>query len=390
MNALFNLVLFFTISCLARADEEKTTPADLATNKLAVIQQEYKEAEASYHKAKDALPEMSDRKNKVKELAVQFNHKEAGLYMAAVELARSNPKSETGLAALKWVLEPNNAYYLPAGALGLEIMKQQYSDNPKIGSLIADLSFYLTVDNVSFLHLGVDFLNLVIEKNPDRTVRGQAVLGLGWVAKQKFMEIEWQDIPDTNHLALQAEAAFERVIRDYGDCTNLLQGTSIPTLAGEAEPELYELRHLRIGLPAPEIIGEDLAGAPMKLSDYRGKVVLLVFWASWCGPCMGEVPHEKELAEYFKGRPFALMGVSGDYQKDKAAKAVIKNQISWRTFWDGKEGPGGPIAKAWNVHFWPTVYVLDQQGIIRQKNLRGKRLDGPLEKLVKAVEDEKR
>lgn len=127
----------------------------------------------------------------------------------------------------------------------------------------------------------------------------------------------------------------------------------------------------------------------MKLSDGRGKVVLLVFWASWCGPCMEDVPHEKELAERFKGRPFVLIGVNGDHIQKAAVKAVGKNEIPWRSFWNGPDGSGGPIAAAWNVRGWPTVYVLDQQGTIRQKYLRGKALDEPLEKLVAAAEQHK-
>ena len=101
---------------------------------------------------------------------------------------------------------------------------------------------------------------------------------------------------------------------------------------------------------------------------------------------MDEVPQEKALVERFKGRPFALVGVNGDSSKMSAAKAVTENQISWPSFWNGKEGPGGPIPVAWNVRSWPTIYVLDGQGVIRYKNLRGKRLDEAVEQLVSAAE----
>jgi rhodanese-related sulfurtransferase/peroxiredoxin len=127
---------------------------------------------------------------------------------------------------------------------------------------------------------------------------------------------------------------------------------------------------------------EDLDGVRFTLSDYRGKVVLLVLWASWCGPCMASVPHEKVLVEHFKGRPFVLIGVNGDYKKVDAHKAIAKHKIPWRSFSNGKEGPGGPLAVAWNVRGWPTVYVIDPQGTIRHKSLHGKRLDEPPEKLV--------
>jgi thiol-disulfide isomerase/thioredoxin len=210
-----------------------------------------------------------------------------------------------------------------------------------------------------------------------------------WLAKRKFQEAERAGGPDAADLAGQAEQSFELVLREYGDCANLRTigvRPPTPTLGGEAEPELFELRHLGIGRTAPEITGEDLDGAGLKLSGYRGKVVLLVFWASWCGPCMETVPQEKALVEHFKGRPFALVVVNGDSSKISAARAVKENQISWPFFWNGKEGPGGTIPVAWNVRSWPTIYVLDQQGVIRFKNLRGKPLDDALEKLVSAAE----
>ena len=61
-------------------------------------------------------------------------------------------------------------------------------------------------------------------------------------------------------------------------------------------------------------------------------------------------------------------------------------QIPWRSFWNGTDGPDGPIARAWNVQAWPTVYMIDHRGLIRHKNLHGSNLDGPLEKLIKEAE----
>ena len=184
---------------------------------------------------------------------------------------------------------------------------------------------------------------------------------------------------------------FQKVLRDYGDCPNLRKMGARPAtivIAGEAEKELFELRNLQIGMQAPEILGEDLSGEKFKLSDYRGRVTVLVYWATWCGACMGAVPHEKELVARFQGRPFVLIGVNGDNTREAALKAVRKNEIPWRSFWNGEEGPGGPIAVNWNVRGWPTIYVIDQHGVIRHTQLHNERLDEPLEQLVAAAEKE--
>ena len=114
--------------------------------------------------------------------------------------------------------------------------------------------------------------------------------------------------------------------------------------------------------------------------------MLLSFWASWCGPCMAEVPHERKLVEQYQGKPFELVGVNADIARGELDRAVDKFDIRWRSFSCGPAGPLGPIAKAWNVSSWPTVYVIDHEGVIRGKNLSGAALDAKLAELVPAAE----
>jgi thiol-disulfide isomerase/thioredoxin len=135
-----------------------------------------------------------------------------------------------------------------------------------------------------------------------------------------------------------------------------------------AKAELYEINHLSVGKAAPEIEGEDIDGNKLKLSDYRGKVVVLSFWASWCGPCMQMVPSEVGLANQMKGKPFALVGVNGDLDRDAAKHAVENEKMTWPSFWN-KDGPNGPIPTTWNIRGWPTVFVLDPNGVLRFKLL---------------------
>lgn len=389
MKIIIHFILLCTISTLTQAEDKKAGTGLSATQELAEIQQRDTEAETAYRKATQSLPNTPEGNNKSEELWNQFDKEQANLFIAAAALARANPKSEIGFAALEWLLKSVRAYYLPAGALGLELMTNQYADHPKIGNVIAVLAYYLPSEDAPSYRPAVDLLKAVVQKNPDRTARGQAVLGLAWIAKRDFQRAESEANPETERLAAQAKTAFESILRDYGDSPNLRTVGARPatsTLGGEAAPELYELLHLRIGQAAPQIEGKDLDGARLKLSNYRGKVVLLVFWASWCGPCMADVPHEKALVEAFKGRPFVLVGVNGDSSKTDAARAVEEHEVSWHSFWNGKEGAGGPIAVAWNVRGWPAVYVIDHNGVIRYKYLRGKGLDDPLEKLVSAAE----
>jgi len=86
-------------------------------------------------------------------------------------------------------------------------------------------------------------------------------------------------------------------------------------------------------------------------------------------------PHERSLVKQLADQPFALIGVNSDRDLDQIRQIVKDKNISWRSFWNGPEGTGGPISKAWNVRGWPTIYVLDAKGVIRYKGVRGPAMD---------------
>ena len=129
---------------------------------------------------------------------------------------------------------------------------------------------------------------------------------------------------------------------------------------------------LTVGKVAPEIVGHDLDGRPMKLSDYRGRVVVLAFSGHWCGICRSDCPYDRQLLERHGASGFALVGVNSDPDPAMARTAYQHNGLTFPSFWDGPRG--GPIATAWDVIGWPTVYVLDAQGVIRFVDLRKEQL----------------
>ncbi|MEM7260860.1 MAG: hypothetical protein AAF488_02655 [Planctomycetota bacterium] len=97
-------------------------------------------------------------------------------------------------------------------------------------------------------------------------------------------------------------------------------------------------------------------------------------------------PHERSLVKNMQGRPFALLGVNSDRDLDKIRGIVKEKELTWRSFWNGPEGTSGPISSLWNVTGWPTIYIIDHKGVIRDKNKRGEALDEVLEKLVAEAE----
>ena len=136
----------------------------------------------------------------------------------------------------------------------------------------------------------------------------------------------------------QAEKLFQRIIAEFSQA-----GRSGPELARRAKPELHVLRHLTIGHPAPVAEGEDLNGRPMKLSDYRSKVIVLIFWSG----DFSESQSYRKLIAAMTGKPFALLGVNCDKDIARAQASVEKYQITWPSFRDGRDGP---IASLWHVN----------------------------------------
>jgi hypothetical protein len=99
-------------------------------------------------------------------------------------------------------------------------------------------------------------------------------------------------------------------------------------------------------------------------------------------------PHERSLVKRLADKPFALIGVNSDPDKAALAARLTEENITWRSFWNGPKGTGGPISARWNVTGWPTIYIIDHKGVIRDKNKRGEAMDAAVDKLLEEMEKE--
>jgi hypothetical protein len=96
-------------------------------------------------------------------------------------------------------------------------------------------------------------------------------------------------------------------------------------------------------------------------------------------------PHERSLVSKLKDKPFVILGINSDSNREELKKVMEKEQITWRSWWDGGS-TGGPIATQWNVQGWPTVYLLDHKGVIVDKSLGFRDMDLRIDKLVADAE----
>jgi uncharacterized protein (TIGR03067 family) len=198
-------------------------------------------------------------------------------------------------------------------------------------------------------------LRTILDQNTHRMVRNRALFALASVV-QGAGEAR-QD---------EAERLYHQFITEFNDPPKDNPDTVEQLLLTRAKAEIEEIGSRGLGKPAPELVGEDLAGKPMKLTDFRGKVVLVSFWATWCGPCMRMVPHEESLVERLKDKPFALVGVNGDIEPEELEKGIEKHGVTWRSF-KNKQGDKTEISQEWKIPGWPTFYLIDREGIIRKR-----------------------
>ena len=117
-------------------------------------------------------------------------------------------------------------------------------------------------------------------------------------------------------------------------------------------------------------------GETINLADHKGTVFVIDFWATWCGPCVAEMPHMKELYAEFKGKGVEFVGISLDQPEaqgglDKLLAYVETNEIGWPQYYQGA-GWDGEFSKSWGINSIPALFVVDADGNLYSTNARGK------------------
>jgi thiol-disulfide isomerase/thioredoxin len=131
---------------------------------------------------------------------------------------------------------------------------------------------------------------------------------------------------------------------------------------------------------APPFKATTMDGKTVSIDDFQGKVVLLDFWAVWCGPCREALPHMKKIAAKFQGEPFVMLSVSLDDDEDKWKEFVATNGMTWLQTRAG--GWDGALPKEFNVKAIPHTFTIDCNGVLQDEEIGDGNIDGRLKKLI--------
>jgi hypothetical protein len=287
VGGILVLVLGLSVAAAGQAQDRPATPAE-----------QYKALLKQYQDASSSGRVLSDEE-RLKFIGQVYKLRNQ-LALRFLELAEDNPRDPIATDALIQAVWQVNGTPWPVELVGddsararaFAILLRDHVRSDKLGPTCQRVSF-------GFCKEYETFLRAVLEKNPHREVRAQACLSLahflnnrlhrldlvkeqpelarefeGLFGKEYLQELQRQD---HTRATREAEAFFEQAAHDYGD-VKLPDGS---TVGGRAEAELFEVRHLVVGKEAPDIEGEDQDGKQFKLSDYRGKVVLLDFWSEY-------------------------------------------------------------------------------------------------------------
>ena len=250
----------------------------------------------------------------------------------------------------------------------VDLIVKDHSKNPKMASV---LGFISTSPD------GAAILEKIATKTEDRNIAGLAWYAITENLQQQTGEV---GIKQAEELNKRTEMIYEKLAKDYADVP-MANGRG--TIGSTIKAALFELQNLSIGKVAPEVLCLNIDGdKDDKLSNYKGKVVVLDIWATWCGPCKAMIPHEREMNEKLKGKPFAFISISGDDKKETLTAFLEKEKMPWTHWFADRKG----ILKDWNIRFYPTMYILDHKGVIRAKGLRGEELEKKVIELIAEAE----
>lgn len=347
---------------------------DAGVKAFRALLREYGEALFAFDRAMAAAKTQAQR-----EAAYRDRHPKNAEYAArCLAIAKAHPKSLAAVDALIWaVMHPVEASQPQSRLRGEALLRllANYRDDARLGHLCTRLVLTVDPDSEAFLKemsekaKGESLARAVAARAQNLKNRAAVISALKEDgANRAEYERLWGKAViaelmrgSPKALEKQSTALFEKVVARHGALKHPTHGT----LGAFARAHLLSLREpVAEGKAAPEVAGTGLSGEKMKLSEHRGKVVLIDFHSHGLAASRAMFAAERLLLKRYAGKPFVLLGVSGDADRAEARQRNRAAGVTWPSWHDGG-GLDGPIATRWDVERWPTVVLVDHKGVVR-------------------------
>jgi thiol-disulfide isomerase/thioredoxin len=295
-------------------------------------------------------------------------------------IAAEEPADRAAFQALLGVLDLGSP---PMRMQARQLLRAHHLAGRAASELIEHL---LPIDNsLTETQDDIELLKAVMARNPDRRVRGAAWYAIGYRAAG--VSFTGSDLTASQRLhARDTAAGAMRVFQksyadvDFGTANVNRASREAGAMARDAQLIRFAMENLREGHAAPAGSGTRLDGRKAKLTDYRGNVLVVDMWASWCAACVEVIPAYQALYARYAGRGLRIVGQSQDFDANVLRRFLERKSIPWDTWYDG---PRGGLFATWWVAALPTSYVIDRKGMIRAVNPGVEDLDALIAALIK-------
>lgn len=381
------------LAAIAQTAYAQDAPAELAKlqspRDVETIIEDYDEGRATFLES-SARAESDDARNALQE---EFIAKHSATIRAMIEIARAAPESEASMQAALWVVTHCDADFQPHVEAARILLRRHACDRRMSDA-------YDHLDGFDPVYEKILRSGSAAAMPGECRARAMFALADALVRRAAFKDamdstpeldaqrklnmgpvvVEFLEAANRDQDRLEATRLFHQVVDEFADIPYRDQ-----TLGQMAADRLMSLEQTypEIGRNAPRASGTDLSGHALDLLEFRGKVVVIVAWASWCGACCERIPYENKLVEQFKDADFVLLGINGDKNLDDALRAKDKYKIAFRS-WRDEPSTDVRIIDQFGVTTWPTTFVIDQDGVVRNKNLDGPELHAAIVRLLGA------
>ena len=347
----------------------------LGDDSVAALETEYEGARKKFLEASEAALRAAQEKGPeaVKAYHASGSRPETEYARRFLAIAEKNPTGLEALDAIRYgapgKLQPRQERQ-ESRSRAIKLLREHYTTSPKIGKLVKTIAHYDGEDAKAFV-------DDVIARNPDRSIQVNA-----YKARAEGFQLRVFFADPLKSAKVREK--FEKIEGKEAIARRLADGEKAAKDLSSIEKILHEqyadlVNDLSIGKPMPALVSEDLEGKTVSLSDLKGKVVVLDIWTTWCKPCKAMIPHEREMVARLKGQPFALVSISADAQKKTLADFLAREPMPWNHWWNGAEGK---LIETLSIQYFPTIFVIDAQGIIRFKGVRGEELEKAVNTLL--------